>query len=323
MKKINPCKMINKICGTIIFLFCAGFVLGQTKPMFSQYMFNMLVANPAYAGIRNSTSFTALYRRQWVGVPGAPNTSTIAADFRQPGNNWGFGAHIYNDGIGIEKTAGIQLNVAKHFIIDPKSNPINNPLMLSLGISGGVMNYKANFTSVQTIVPGDPAFNTVINAWAPTAGMGLILSRGNWYVGISLPTALKVTFLSNNQKSVTSLLSESEVFTTAGVVLGNPESNIKWKPSIMYRLTSGAPATVDLNMNAWYEDLISVGFSYRTSDAFIGLVELRLSPQIRMGYAYDYTRSVLNINSRGTHEFMLRFDLGQKGEPIRSPFRDN
>jgi len=282
----------------------------QQEPMYSQYMFNMLQVNPAYAGNRAVDNITAVYRNQWMGINGAPKTGTISWDRRQEESNIGYGLQIYNDRIGIEKTTGIQAFYSYRIAF--------NNSYLSLGLSAGVLNYQAAFSKVETTQGNDPLFQEDVNGFLPTVGVGALYATEKWYVGLSVPALLSTKINVNNQQITTK--SNNHYFLTGGYIF-NVTDNFKLKPSTMIRAVSGAPIECDLNLNAWVNDAVGFGVSYRTGDAFVGMFELQLSPQLRLGYAYDYTISKLNTyNTKGTHELMLRYEFkSKKNQRIISP----
>lgn len=291
----------------------------QTKPMFSQYMFNMLNMNPAYAGIRNTTNITALGRDQWVGIDGAPKTGSISADTRLNDKNWGLGMQLYDDELGIEKSTGVQGYVSLHLPLSYEEGGTT----LSMGVGFGLLNYRGLFTQAQQhlINPGDPAFSKDVKGWEPNAGIGALLHKERWYIGASLPSLLQSQILSNGQLNVSSLLQANEVFVTGGYVLGDENAEVRWKPSVLFKIAPGAPVEADINLNAWFNNVFSIGASYRTGDSFLGMIELQASPNFRIGFAYDYTVSQLNSFARGTYELMLRYEIGQGGRGVAAPIR--
>ena len=303
-----------------VFILVGGLLqgYGQTKPMFSQYMYNMLTLNPSYAGIRNSTSLSGIFRKQWVGIDGAPSTYMASIDSKIKNSNWGWGLQFYDDEIFVEKTTGLQAYTSLHVPVSFKEDGTT----LSIGIGFGAMNYRGDFTRIDPnlIQPGDPSFKDV-KGIEPTAGFGALLHTSKWYFGISLPSLLRAQVLTSKQVDVSSLLQYNEVFATGGYVFGEEDANIKWKPSVLIKMAKGAPLEFDCNVNVWFHDFFSVGFSYRTGDAIVALLELQASPRFRLGYAYDYTSSQLNSFSRGTHELMLRYEIGDRGQGVASSIR--
>jgi type IX secretion system PorP/SprF family membrane protein len=304
MKKI---KIITAIFG-ILFM---GDAVAQQTPMYSQYMFNMMNINPAYTGSREVSNLTMLLRSQWSGFPGAPTSGSVTYDSRVEGRNHSWGGQMYYDKIGVEKTTGFQGFYSY-------SAPFERST-LSLGLNLGVLNYNINYNKTNPYDVGDPSLQAVINKFLPTAGLGALLSGDRWYVGLSAPALMKTKVSSDGQAVIQQAGAEGHYFLSAGYVIPVSET-VVIKPSTLLKASSGAPLQADLNMNVWVNDIIGFGGSYRSSDAVVGMIELKLSPMFRLGYAYDHNISdLVNYNS-GTHEFMLRYELGGKqGKKIVSP----
>jgi type IX secretion system PorP/SprF family membrane protein len=302
MKQIRP--IILYACCFGLLLVSQG-ILAQQEPMYSQYMFNMLQINPAYAGNRATSNVTALYRKQWVSVEGAPTTATISWDKRKTGSNIGYGVQLYNDRLGIETNTGLQAFYS--YRIPFKSS------FLSLGLNGGVVNYRAELTQLNTTMSGDPLFQEDIKSWLPTAGVGVLYATENWYAGISAPALLKTKTSYNLPLKSSAGIFNQNLFLTTGYIYQASEE-VKLKPSILIKAANGAPIQYDFNLNTWLLDAVGIGASYRTGDSFVGMVELQISPIFRLGYAYDYTTSNLKTFSNGTHELMLRYEFGIENE---------
>ena len=295
---------------TLGFLFIAASSLkAQQEPMYSQYMFNMVQINPAYAGNRAVDNVTTMFRKQWVGIEGAPTTATLSWDRRELGSNVGYGAQIYTDQIGIESTVGVQGFYSYRLPFASSS--------LTLGLSAGVLNYRAEYTKLSTTTAGDPLFAENINGFRPSIGFGALYATEKWYAGFSIPALLQTKISASNIAITTG--ANNHYFLTGGYIFdATPE--IKLKPSVLLKAVQGAPLEADMNMNAWFRDIIGLGVSYRTGDALIGMFEVQLSPQIRLGYAYDYLLSQLKTYSKGTHELMLRYEFGSpKTQQVLSP----
>jgi type IX secretion system PorP/SprF family membrane protein len=301
---------MEQIRSIIQFAFFVGLLLvnprleAQQEPMYSQYMFNMLQINPAYAGNRATSNLTALYRKQWVSIEGSPTTATISWDKRASGSNVGYGVQLYNDRLGIEQNTGIQGFYS--YRIPFKSS------FLSFGINGGVVNYRAELSQLSTTM-SDPLFQEDIKSWLPTAGFGILYATEHWYTGISTPSLLQTKNPYNRVIAASRGIFNQNIFLTAGYIFQTSEA-IKLKPSVLIKATNGAPIQVDLNLNAWFLDAVGIGASYRTGDSFVGMAELQISPIFRLGYAYDYTTSNLKTFSNGTHELMLRYEFGIENE---------
>lgn len=310
---INDCcpgkRFVMFLCAMTLLSFA---LRAQQEPMYSQYMFNMLNINPAYAGNRASDNITALYRNQWIGLDGAPKTMTLTWDRRKTDGNVGYGLQLYSDQIGVEKTTGVQLFYAYRI-------PFENAY-LSFGVSGGVLNYQANYSQVTTIQPGDPLFQQDVNGWLPTAGFGILFASEYWYIGASVPALLHTKIDAVNYLDQNDFGGSNHYFLTGGYAFDVSEG-VKMKPSLLLKAVQGAPFEFDINMNVWFMNILGVGASYRTGDALVATLEFQLLPQLRLGYAYDYTISDLRSYNRGTHELMLRLEIGSggKSDKILSP----
>ncbi len=290
----------------------------QQDPMYSQYMFNHQVLNPAYVGSWGFLTSSMIYRKQWVGVNGAPETGSFS--FHTPSRNdrHGFGMSFVNDRIGVTQTNGI--GAAYAFRINLGGNA-----RLALGLQGSLDNYRANFGGVRTgsvIDPGgnpsDPAFNgNSMNLWLPNAGAGVFFHTKHFYLGASSPR-LVLHPLSNNETTSLASLSRHFFFTT-GVVIGRDDAPVKFKPSILVKYTPSAPVQLDLNAHFLFADRLWVGFSYRTEDAVVGMLQLQVLQWLRIGYAFDYITSEINPYASASHEFLLGIDLNFKRKAMVSP----
>jgi type IX secretion system PorP/SprF family membrane protein len=292
-----------------LLVLATGNLKAQQEAMYSQYMFNMVQINPAYAGNRAVDNVTTMFRKQWVGIEGAPTTANLSWDRRETASNIGYGAQIYTDRIGIESTVGVQGFYSYRI-------PFLNS-SLALGLSAGVLNYRAEYTKLTTMTASDPLFAENINGFRPTVGFGALYATENWYAGFSIPALLQTKITESNLAITTG--ANNHYFLTGGYIF-DVSPDVKLKPSVLFKAVQGAPLEVDLNLNAWIQDVIGLGVSYRTGDALIGMFEVQLSPQIRLGYAYDYTLSYLKSYSKGTHELMLRYEFGSpKTQQVLSP----
>jgi len=301
----NRSKFQFVIC--ICFLFAGNQLKAQQEIMYSQYMYNMININPAYAGNRGGDNITSLYRKQWVNVAGAPTTYSLSWD-RGTGsrksllNNddrpLGYGLQIYKDQVGIETTQGIQAFYSYRLKFKES--------VLSLGLSGGVMNYRALYSQVATYTGGDPLFQEDVSAIVPTAGVGALYATTHWYVGLSVPSLLQTKIMDNKQQITTG--SNRHYFLTGGYVFYFSEDLIL-KPSVMLRAIKGEALQYDINFNAWIQNTVGLGVSYRSKDALVGMFNIRITPQITLGYAYDYLISNMTHFSKGSHELIVNFQF--------------
>jgi len=299
------------ICG-FCFLLLGTSLKAQQEPMYSQYMFNMLQINPAYAGNRVVDNITTVYRKQWINIPGSPATATLSWDKRLSGTNVGYGLQVYSDKISIENTTGLQGFYSYRL-------PFENSF-LSFGLSGGVLYYNAALSQVKTTQEGDPLLQEDVQRVLPTAGFGLLYGSDKWYVGFSIPALFKTKVNGSGVNAKYSVGANNHYFLTSGYVFTISET-FELKPSVLMKAVAGAPLQFDYNVNGWINKVVGLGISYRTGDALVGMVEFQVSPEFQLGYAYDYTISNLsNFTKWGTHELMLRYEFGgPKSKRILSP----
>jgi type IX secretion system PorP/SprF family membrane protein len=296
----------------ILMLLSSAATWAQQQPMYSQYMFNMMNINPAYAGSRGVTSGTALYRDQWVGIPGSPKTSSFSLDMPLYEKKIGLGIQLYDDRLGIERSSGINASYA--FRIQ-----ITNSGTLSLGLQAGLLNYRANYSEVRTFQPNDPSFSQNISGLLPAAAAGVYYNSDKFYIGFSTPALLKTKISYDNSTDVTSVTGRDlHLFLASGFVV-SLNQDLMLKPSVLVKAVSGAPVEYDLNTNLWIQNTLALGFSYRTGDALVGMIEFQMNKQLRFGYAYDKTFSNLGSLNTGTHELMLRMEFGSSNTKVVSP----
>lgn len=293
----------------IAFLFCVGFgtVQAQQDPMFSQYMFNMLTVNPAYAGSRDVLSLTAMRRWQWVNIDGAPRTTTFSADMPIANERMGLGLIAYNDQLGVTKTNSAYLIYSYRIRMEKGT--------LAFGMQAGFSNYRSDLTSLRTTDVSDDNLGSNVNKMLPNVGAGIYYNTDRFYVGISTPKLL------NNKignDAVSNAIQKRHLFVMAGYVFHVSEL-FKLKPSVLGKYVEGAPLQLDGNLNLWFNDFIGLGASFRSGDALAAMLEIQATDQLRFGYAYDYALTKLNNYTSGTHEIMLRYELGFGKTKIITP----
>ncbi|AQG78155.1 type IX secretion system membrane protein PorP/SprF [Spirosoma montaniterrae] len=299
-------------------------VRAQQDKMFSQYMFNMMALNPAYAGSRDVLSMTALYRNQWTGVPGAPQTATFTMDMPLNRERVGVGLQLYGDRYGEMQEAGAFASYAFRIKVGQRTT-------LALGLQAGASSYNANLTNVQLSPDGlpsnDPAFAVNISKVLPNFGTGIYLSNDRSYFSISVPRLIKNKLSEYNVGGLRSVQAR-HAFLAAGFVVGISPV-VKMKPSMLLKYAEGAPMGFDGNINFWFADRIALGASVRrnqfstwtdyTTDAIVGMVEVQLTDQFRFGYAYDHTMNKLRSIAPSSHEIMLRYEFGFGKNRILTP----
>jgi type IX secretion system PorP/SprF family membrane protein len=281
----------------------------QQLPQFTQYMYNTISINPAYAGNRDGFSLTALNRNQWVGVDGAPRTQTISLHSPLRNENIGLGLSVINDKTGYEEYTYIYSDFSYML-------RLGEELTLSLGLKAGFSYYNLDedlFTEPSVL--DDPFFNEEFNKWTPNLGAGIYLSSQKWYLGLSAPK-----FINNNNNDFSNYVALEQVhyYFTGGYVF---DLNETWKlrPSALLKSTKGAPLSFDMSSTFIYDEKLYLGATYRVDDAIGAFVDFRILEPLRIGYAYEYTTSDLKPQSDGSHEIILIYEFRFKNTRYKSP----
>jgi type IX secretion system PorP/SprF family membrane protein len=297
MKKI-------KLFLSALVLISAGTVLGQQDPQYTQYMYNMNILNPAYAGSMGVSSIGILGRTQWVGVDGAPQTATVSAH-TPLGNNLGGGLSFIHDEIGPAKEDNLYLDLSYTITTSDEGR-------LAFGIKAGF-----TFLDVRALSTVDPdPLNRPVNQTSPNFGAGLYYYTDKFYLGLSVPNFLETRHLDSGNGIVSTASEKMHYFITSGYVF-NIADNMKLKPSAMVKAVAGAPLSVDLSANLLLDEKFEIGLSHRLDDSISGLLGFNVNQNFRLGYAYDHTITRFGNFNSGSHELMLLFNFNRKR--IKSP----
>ena len=279
----------------------------QQDPHYTQYMYNMNIMNPAYAGSKENLAVGLLYRMQWVDIEGAPKTGTLS--IHSPvGKNVGLGLSAVTDRIGpIEET-----NAYADFSYTLN---LGGEHRLAFGIKAGATFHKVGLNS-EIGAPGfvpdpnDPAFSQDINNTYLNVGAGLFYYTQKYYLAVSVPNVLKATHLDiTHSGQQYKFGSETQHYFVTGGYVFDLNQNIKFKPSFMLKSSFEAPTSLDVSANFLFWNKFEIGATYRLEDSFGGMVNFAVTPNVRIGYAYDHITSDLNFTTPASHEFMLLFDL--------------
>jgi len=286
----------------------------QFEPQFTQYMFNEMFINPAYAGSREQISATMVYRNQWVGLEGAPKTQTASIHGPLMNKKLGLGLTIMNESIGVTKQLAVYGNYA--YRIQVGSNGA-----FAMGLQAGFINHQENLSEVITNEENDNEFlfNTP-RVVLPNAGYGMYYNTDKFFVGLSIPRMFKNEVSGDGTADVSNSFEFKywHYYLTSGYVFPVSE-NIKMKPSVMIKAVQGAPLNADLTLQALFMDVFWLGISYRTEDSFSALGTFQVTPKLRIGYSYDYTTTELSNYSNGTHEINLGYDFSFTKKKIVTP----
>ncbi len=293
----------------------ASFVsFAQQDAQFTQYMYNTININPAYAGSRDVLSVFGLYRTQWVGLDGAPQTGSFSINTPIGESRWGVGLGFINDRIGPSTESNIAVDVSY-------SVPLSENYKLSFGLKGSANFLNIDFTKLDLYNKNDPRFTVNLNKFLPNIGAGLYLHSENTYFGLSVPNILETKHFDGyaGTTAISSVAKERmNFYFIAGHVFELSES-VKFKPALLSKLVTGAPLQVDVSGNFMFNDKFTLGLAYRWSAALSALAGFQVSDGLFIGYAYDReTTRLANFNS-GSHEIFLRYEFFKKYDKIVSP----
>lgn len=282
----------------------------QQDPQYTQYMYNMNVVNPAYAGSFDGIAIGALYRSQWVGLEGAPKTGTITIH-APVGEKVGLGLSLINDEIGPVRETNAYADFSYTLQLGGNTK-------LALGIKTGATFHSIGLIDLERIDLVDPFLEENINEVTPNVGAGLYLYQPDiYYVSVSMPNMLNSVHLdAANGRQIGS--ETQHLFAAAGYVI-NLSDNFKLKPHGLVKFAFDAPLSFDVNANVFMYDVLEVGVGYRLDDSFSGMVNFMISPNLRIGYAYDSIQSELNYSTSASHEIFINFDFSFIKKVSRSP----
>ncbi|WP_051197712.1 PorP/SprF family type IX secretion system membrane protein [Flavobacterium soli] len=284
----------------------------QQDSQYTQYMYNTINVNPAYAGSRGVTSIFLLHRTQWVGLDGAPVTNTASIHKPIGDSNIGYGISFVNDRIGISDENTISLDVSY-------TVKTSEEYKLSFGIKGSANLLSVDYTRLTIRDPEDVLLSqqaNIDNRLSPNFGAGIYWHSDKNYLGISVPNFLETKHYDDN---VSSLASERMHFYFIGGSVFDLNETLQFKPAIMTKMVQGAPLQVDLSANFLFNEKFFVGAAYRWSAALSGMIGFQVSDSWHIGYSYDAeTTKLANYNS-GSHEIFLRYELFGNYSKIVSP----
>jgi type IX secretion system PorP/SprF family membrane protein len=313
--------MKRVIASTVFFLMLAVSGFAQQEPLISHYMFNHLLVNPAYAGSKDFAMVSLLYRTQWTGLDGHPRN--ILGSINGPvfkSRKVGLGLTLANDKIGVSSTTDIYGDYAYHI-------PLTEKLKLGLGAKAGI-SYISQDVPDRVIESNDPLYQDSRSKIVPNFGVGAYLHSRTFYLGLSVPRLLtydpdRPLSIGDSSNGTPAIV--RHYWITSGVAIEASEDFVI-RPSIMIRHSKNTPIQADINCNFLIKQFLWLGATFRTGDAdagmpeaVIGLVELQLTKQLRLGYSYDFTMSELSNYSNGSHEISLGYDFGRDITKMKSP----
>lgn len=297
------------ICSALLFLSNQK-MSAQQDSQYTNYMYNTINVNPAYAGSRGVMSIFGLHRTQWVGLDGAPVTNTLSVNTPINNSNFGLGVSFVNDRIGPSDENAISVDVSY-------SIPTSETYKLSFGIKGTANLLNVDYTKLDRYDLTDPQFqNNIDNRFSPNIGAGIYFHSDKLYAGLSVPNFLETEHFDDN---VSATARERMHYYLIGGYVFDLSPSVKFKPAFLSKMVSGSPLQLDLTANFMFNEKFVLGAAWRWDAALSGLVGFQVSEGWFIGYGYDAeTTKLANYNS-GSHEIFLRYEFKGKSEKVVSP----
>jgi type IX secretion system PorP/SprF family membrane protein len=293
----------------LLFLCIGGYA--QQDAQFTQYMYNTITINPAYAGSRGALSIFGLYRTQWVGLDGAPETSSFSVNSPINNSNLGVGVSLINDKIG--PTNENNLSVDLSYTVQTSAD-----FKLSFGIKGTANLFNLDVNKLNPESQGDPQFQDLDNKFSPNVGAGVYWHSDKAYIGLSVPNFIETNRYDDNDVAI--FKDKINYYLIAGYVFDlDKYQYIKFKPAVMGKLVEGAPIQVDVSANFMFIDKFVVGVAYRWSAAVSVMAGFQVTDGLYIGYGYDHETTRLQNYNSGSHEIFLRYEFRKNNGKMTTP----
>tara|TARA_R100001369_G_scaffold86223_1_gene120538 strand:+ start:1089 stop:2006 length:918 start_codon:yes stop_codon:yes gene_type:complete len=302
----------------MLFSLFAG-LYAQQDAQYTQYMYNTMSVNPAYAGSRGQLSAAALYRSQWVGLEGAPKTQTLNLHSPIRNSRLGYGISIINDNIGDGVVQETQFDAVMSYTVD-----VALDAKLSFGLKVGGNMLSLDFNGLNNFDSENIQGENIDNKFSPNFGVGVYYHTDKFYAGLSAPNMVETEYFDNSQRDANSVqfLSKERMnfYLITGYVF-DLNNNFKFKPAVLTKVVGGAPLQIDLSASFLFNDKFSFGAAYRWDAAVSGLLGFQLSDQFMIGLAYDRETTELGGTqfNDGSFEVFLRFELVKSFRRMVSP----
>jgi type IX secretion system PorP/SprF family membrane protein len=300
---------MKRLIKLFILLLIPMSLAGQLNPVTSQYVLNPLIINPAYAGYRGALNIAAFYRRQWTGIPGAPETMTLSADAPFLDSKLGLGFVIINDKIGVTKETQFLTNYSYKINMDKGT--------LSFGLGAGIITTNTAWADLVVLDPGDENF--LVNSQVfilPDFTFGIYYTYKNFFAGLSIPNLIGHKFSLNKDKYTLMFNPGKYNYEINAGYVYSLNQKIKLLPSTLVTISPGQKLLVDLNGYLSYNDRIWGGISYRNKRSMGALFQIAVNNQFRVAYTYDFNFGTLGQYSNGSHELMLRYEFHYKVDAV-------
>jgi type IX secretion system PorP/SprF family membrane protein len=300
---------------TKLFFFVIMFVTiasyAQQDAQFTQYMYNTITINPAYAGSRGALSVFGLYRTQWVGLDGAPKTSSFSVNSPINNSNLGVGVSLVSDKIG--PTNENNLSVDLSYTVQTSAD-----FKLSFGIKGTANLFNLDVNKLNPENQGDPQFQDLNNKFSPNVGAGVYWHSDKAYIGLSVPNFIETNRYNDNDIAI--YKDKINYYLIAGYVFDLDKLEyIKFKPAVLTKMVEGAPLQVDVSANFMFIDKFVLGVAYRWSASVSAMAGFQITDGLYIGYGYDRETTKLQNYNSGSHEIFLRYEFRKNNGRMTTP----
>lgn len=295
----------------LVLLVCTNTrMFAQQYPQYTQYVYNMTVINPAYAGSKEGISLGLLARSQWVGVSGSPKT--FSGFIHSPiSRKLGLGLSLIHDKIGPVNETHAYADFSFTINISEKSK-------LAFGLKAGATFQQIGLLMLNQVGTNDPKFSQNSNKTYPNFGVGVFYYKEKFYVGISVPNLLETLHFERSNGKITKASEKMHGFLSVGYVI-DLKNDFKLKPSTLIKYADSSPLSLDLSLNLLWNNKVEFGVSHRIDDSWSAIVNFKIRKGLQLGYAYDHTISNLGEFSSGSHEFLLLFDFNSRENTYKQP----
>lgn len=300
-----------RLLPTLLTCLVGGTTLAQQLPQLSQYRSHDYLYDPAVAGSRPFFEFRSAHRTQWVGIQDAPRTFLVSAS-TPLGTKMGLGGYVFTDNVGPSRRTGFQLSYAYHL-------RLNEKIKLGMGLSMGMLQYLIDGSKITFYDGYDPMMDGQLRGEVmPDATFGLYLYHDNWWFGASAPQLLRnrIWFFDDQDQTLSQL---SAHYYAMGGYRFHLSDDVALEPSFLLKYVDPVPPKVDLTATVRYRNMLWLGGTYRTKDAFSVMVGYWLKQTFQFGYSFDVTTTNLSNYTSGTHELMLALTFGKTAPVAATP----
>lgn len=300
---------MKKIIILLVWTLATAKAFAQQDAQYTQYMYNTININPAYAGTRGVLSVFGLHRTQWVGLDGAPVTNAVSINTPINGTNLGIGLSLVNDRIGPTDENAVAADISY-------TVKTSETFKLSFGIKATANLFNLDVNKLNPADQGDSRFQDLNNNFTPNIGAGAYFHSDKMYVGLSVPNFFETHRYDDNSVSI---YKERMNFYLIGGYVLELSPSIKFKPAFLVKAVEGAPLQADLSGNFLFNEKFTLGVAWRWDAAVSAMAGFQATEGLFIGYGYDLETTKLSNYNSGSHEVFLRFELFSKFNRVTSP----